>query len=109
MDCFLPSDVNTSRIASALVVIIASSCSRPSPAAQREKSEAQPAEQSESKPRFEVSDATRCAPDGALIDLPEVPEASGLAASVRTPGLFWTMNDTGEPMVFAIDSTGKVR
>jgi hypothetical protein len=40
--------------------------------------------------------------------LPGVPEASGLAASSRTPGVFWTHNDTGEPVVFAVDSSGSV-
>ncbi|HEX7239912.1 MAG TPA: hypothetical protein VF263_06575, partial [Longimicrobiaceae bacterium] len=44
------------------------------------------------------------------LELPqEVRESSGLAASRRTPGVFWTHNDSGgEPEVFAVDSTGRL-
>jgi hypothetical protein len=42
--------------------------------------------------------------------LPDVPEASGLAVSRRTPGILWTLNDgRGEPAVTAIDTTGAVK
>ena len=42
--------------------------------------------------------------------LPDVPEASGLAVSRRTPGLLWTHNDSGHAEVlYAIDRTGTVR
>jgi hypothetical protein len=40
--------------------------------------------------------------------LPDLPEASGLAVSRRTPGVLWTHNDSGEPVVFALDSAGGV-
>jgi hypothetical protein len=33
-------------------------------------------------------------------------ESSGLAASAGEPGLFWTMNDDTEPVLFALDTTG---
>jgi hypothetical protein len=33
-------------------------------------------------------------------------ESSGLAASADAPGLFWTMNDDTEPVLFALDTTG---
>lgn len=36
-------------------------------------------------------------------------EASGVAASARTPGIYWTHNDNGKPRVFAFDSTGAGR
>jgi hypothetical protein len=42
--------------------------------------------------------------------MPEVPEASGLAISRRTPGLIWSHNDSGNAEVlFALDPTGNVR
>jgi hypothetical protein len=42
--------------------------------------------------------------------LPEIPEASGLAISRRTPGVIWSHNDSGNAEVlFAIDTTGAVR
>lgn len=33
-------------------------------------------------------------------------ESSGLAASAGEPGVFWTMNDDTEPVLFALDTTG---
>lgn len=40
----------------------------------------------------------------------QLPELSGLAASVRHPGVFWTHNDSGNDFeAFAIDETGAVR
>src|SRR5687767_15410917 len=36
----------------------------------------------------------------------ELNEASGLAASLRTPGIWWTVNDDGAAQLVAIDSTG---
>ncbi len=42
------------------------------------------------------------------IALPEISESSGLVASRRAPGLYWTINDSGGPArLYAIDSTGK--
>lgn len=39
----------------------------------------------------------------------ELPESSGLAASRRYPGVFWSHNDSGhDPVVFAIDTAGKL-
>lgn len=52
--------------------------------------------------------ATTCQPAGALRPLPGLPEASGLAASRVTPGRFWTHNDSGEPVLFALDANGVV-
>jgi len=41
--------------------------------------------------------------------LPDLPEASGLAASRRNPGVLWTHNDSGDPFVFALTATGGVK
>ena len=38
-----------------------------------------------------------------------LPEASGLAVSRRTPGLLWSLNDSGESAVVALSTTGEVR
>ncbi|MBI4500870.1 MAG: hypothetical protein HY700_06880 [Gemmatimonadetes bacterium] len=41
--------------------------------------------------------------------LDRIPEASGVSASRRTPGLLWINHDSGEPSVFAADAKGVVR
>jgi hypothetical protein len=41
--------------------------------------------------------------------LSSVPEASGLASSRVTPQLFWTHNDSTEPIVHAVGVDGRVR
>jgi hypothetical protein len=38
----------------------------------------------------------------------ELPEGSGLAASRRAPGRFWSHNDSGQPVLFALDGSGRV-
>ena len=41
---------------------------------------------------------------------PRITESSGLAASWRNDGIFWTHNDSGDgPFVFAIDRSGRTR
>src|ERR1044071_7391233 len=40
--------------------------------------------------------------------LGELPEASGLALSVRTPGVIWSMNDSGVPLIYGLDAMGRV-
>ena len=35
-----------------------------------------------------------------------LPEASGVAASIRTAGMLWSHNDSGEPVVLAVGSDG---
>lgn len=49
-----------------------------------------------------------CAPSGSLVRVAQLPELSGLAASTRTPGRLWAHNDSGEPVIFALDANGKV-
>jgi hypothetical protein len=43
-----------------------------------------------------------------VVRLPPLPEASGLALSRRVPGRLWTHNDSGQPVLFALDSRGAV-
>jgi hypothetical protein len=50
-----------------------------------------------------------CRIASAITRLPDLPEASGLAASRRTPGLLWSHNDSGDPFVFALTVTGIVK
>jgi hypothetical protein len=52
--------------------------------------------------------APTCQAAGALVRVPELTEASGIAASKRSPGRFWAHNDSGEPALIALDSGGKV-
>lgn len=49
-----------------------------------------------------------CTPSGSPVPLAGLPEASGLAVSRRTPGRLWTHNDSGRPVLFALDSGGAV-
>jgi hypothetical protein len=41
--------------------------------------------------------------------LPRIKEASGLALSRRTSGVLWTHNDSGQPVLYAIDTSGTLR
>lgn len=42
--------------------------------------------------------------------IPDIPEASGLAISRRSPGVIWSHNDSGnDEVLFALDATGNVR
>ena len=52
--------------------------------------------------------ASACETSSKLVRIAELPEASGLAASRKTPGRFWSHNDSGEPVLFALDSAGVV-
>lgn len=52
--------------------------------------------------------ATTTAFQIGYIDDPAIPESSGVIASRKYPGVFWTHNDSGNPpQIFAIDRTGK--
>ena len=51
-----------------------------------------------------------CVIAGGPLALPELPESSGLAVSVRNPGLVWSHNDSGnDAVLFGIDAAGVVR
>jgi hypothetical protein len=52
--------------------------------------------------------ARQCTPAGSLVPLAGLAEASGLASSRRVPGRLWTHNDSGQPILFALDSRGAV-
>jgi hypothetical protein len=54
------------------------------------------------------STAPACQVTGSLVRIPELHEGSGLAASRRTPGRLWTHNDSGDPLLVALDSQGAV-
>jgi hypothetical protein len=45
----------------------------------------------------------------ANVQIPGLNESSGLAASRRHPGVFWTHNDGGGPYLYAFDRAGKQR
>jgi hypothetical protein len=50
----------------------------------------------------------QCTPSGSLVPLAGLAEASGLASSRRAPGRLWTHNDSGQPILFALDSKGAI-
>jgi hypothetical protein len=52
------------------------------------------------------SPAMTCQVNGGLVRLAELPEASGLAISRTTPGRLWAHNDSGVPVLFALDARG---
>ena len=47
--------------------------------------------------------------DRKLEMLGKLPEASGLALSRRSPGLLWSMNDSGDTTLYALSTTGELR
>ena len=52
--------------------------------------------------------AAQCRPDLPVVSIPELPEASGLAVSRRVPGRLWAHNDSGQPILYALDARGSV-
>lgn len=49
-----------------------------------------------------------CAADGPPRPLgPELHESSGAAASREHPGVVWTHNDSGDPLLYAVDAEGR--
>lgn len=53
--------------------------------------------------------AASCENGEMLARIPELHEASGLARSRRTPDLFWSLNDSGDAVVYGIGPDGRVR
>jgi hypothetical protein len=51
----------------------------------------------------------RCDEASVPVALPELHEASGIAASRRTPGLLWAINDSGEPMIYGVNEVGETK
>jgi hypothetical protein len=52
--------------------------------------------------------AAQCRVTGDLVRVPKLAEASGIAASRRTPDRFWAINDSGQPVIIALDARGTV-
>jgi hypothetical protein len=50
----------------------------------------------------------QCTPAAPLVRVVELPEGSGLAASRREPGRFWSLNDSSDPVLIALDNRGRV-
>ena len=53
--------------------------------------------------------AADCRIGGSSVALADLPEASGLAASRRTPGILWSHADSGAPALIALDTRGSVK
>ena len=56
----------------------------------------------------QAADTPQCRPAGKVITVDELSEASGIAASRRSPGALWALNDSGEPVIYALDANGAV-
>lgn len=59
------------------------------------------------QPAPELADAT-CRPDGGLRPLDDdLRESSGVAVSAAHAGIFWTHEDSGDPLLYAVDMEGR--
>lgn len=67
--------------------------------------------QARSSPAADVARAPYAGPTRlAVLEDPAVEESSGIVASRRNPGLFWTHNDSGDgPYLYAFDRAGRRR
>ncbi len=54
-------------------------------------------------------DSASCRVAAGPVALGELPEASGVAVSRRSPGVLWAINDSGQPLLFALDPSGAVK
>jgi hypothetical protein len=52
--------------------------------------------------------APQCQASGPLVRIPDLPEASGIAVSRRSPGRLWAHNDSGDAVLVALDTRGSV-
>jgi hypothetical protein len=50
-----------------------------------------------------------CVPVGESRPLKELPESSGVALSRRTPGVLWSQNDSGRPVILALSTAGSIQ
>jgi hypothetical protein len=50
----------------------------------------------------------QCQPAGPIASVPGVREASGLAVSRRVRDRLWTHNDSGQPILYALDTKGAI-
>jgi hypothetical protein len=63
-----------------------------------------PAEEEDRDPLMQPAAQVACTGATVIARLPDIPEASGLAVSRRYPGMVWTHNDSGRPIIFGINS-----
>lgn len=54
-------------------------------------------------------DEVSCGVGALPVQLPHLPEASGVAPSRRHPDVFWTFNDSNDPSIYGIDTNGDLR
>ena len=52
--------------------------------------------------------APACERESVLATVAELPEGSGVVVSRRSPGRLWAHNDSGQPVLIALDAGGKV-
>ena len=57
---------------------------------------------------LQSTSSVACKPDGKLMRLAGLPEASGIVASRVTPGRLWSHGDSGAPEIVALDADGTV-
>ena len=55
------------------------------------------------------SDSISCRAAAGPLPLGDLPEASGVAVSRRSTGVLWAINDSGEPVLVALDASGAVQ
>jgi hypothetical protein len=55
------------------------------------------------------SETATCRIMGELVRLPDLSEASGIAASRTRPGVLWAHNDSGLPIIVALDQRGAIK
>ena len=58
---------------------------------------------------LDAQQPARCTAVGGQVLLPGVREASGAALGRRASGIVWTHDDSGEPAITALDTTGQVK
>lgn len=67
-------------------------------------------EEAKKKAKADAGDDSSSGNVIARLEDDSIDESSGLAASRRNPGIFWTHNDSGDdPLLFAIDRQGRTR
>jgi hypothetical protein len=55
-----------------------------------------------------ASSEANCRASGETVRLRDLPEASGVASSRKTPGVLWAINDSGDPVIFVLDHQGTI-
>src|SRR5262245_21695363 len=56
-----------------------------------------------------AGDPNLCRPESGPLQLPDIPEASGIALSARTPGIVWINSDAHDPVITAADLNGATK